>query len=370
LQVNSASLRGFTADVKLSVSGLPAGANAQFAPATISGGSGSATLTITTSSTTPAGVYPLVIEGISGVLSHVATVPFTVSIDSTPPVTTPLISPMPNGSGWNNSNPTITLTSTDDEPNGTGVKQITYSASGVQTFPSTIVPGASTSFAIGNEGTTTVTFFATDNAGNAEIAKTITIKLDKTPPTISGSRTPGANSNGWNNTSVTVTFQCSDSLSGLAAGSPPPPIVLAGEGANQSATGTCVDVAGNSASATVTGINIDKTPPTIACSATPNILWPPNNKLAPVNTSVNVTDSLSGPGGFNPLSATSNEPDSGAGDIQGFIPGSAITSGYLRAQRLGAGSGRIYTLTYTGLDRAGNSATCSTNVIVPHDQGQ
>jgi hypothetical protein len=368
--VNTAAVRGFTADVNLSVSGLPAGASAQFAPATISGGAGSSTLTITTSSTTPAGVYPLIIEGISGVLSHVATVPFTVSIDSTPPMTTPLISPMPNGSGWNNSNPTITLTSTDDEPNGTGVKQITYGTSGAQTIPSTTLPGASASFAIGNEGTTTVTFFATDNAGNAESAKTIIIKLDKTPPSISVSRTPGANANGWNNTSVTVTFQCADSLSGLAAGSPPLPIVLAGEGANQSATATCVDVAGNSASATVTAINIDKTSPTVACSATPNILWPPNNKLVPVSTSVNVTDSLSGPGGFTLLSATSNEPDSGVGDIQGFVSGIMSTGGYLRAQRLGSGSGRIYTLTYTGLDRAGNSATCSTNVIVPHDQGQ
>ena len=49
--------------------------------------------------------------------------------------------------------------------------------------------------------------------------------------------------------------------SGLAAGSPPAPTVLTSEGANQQVTGTCQDLAGNVASATVSGINIDKTPP-------------------------------------------------------------------------------------------------------------
>jgi hypothetical protein len=58
-----------------------------------------------------------------------------------------------------------------------------------------------------------------------------------------------------------VTFTCSDSLSGLAAGSPPAPTILSTEGTGQSASGTCTDVAGNPASATVSNIKIDLTAP-------------------------------------------------------------------------------------------------------------
>ena len=58
------------------------------------------------------------------------------------------------------------------------------------------------------------------------------------------------------------------------------------------------------------------------------------------------------------------------GDIQGFTTGTAAVNGLLRAERLGTGTGRVYTFTYQGSDRAGNSATCRTSVAVPHDQGQ
>jgi hypothetical protein len=211
-------------------------------------------------------------------------------VDTTPPSTTALPSPQPNSGGWNNSDVTITLNSTDNEPGGTGVKQITYSATGAQTIASTVVNVASASFTINIEGMTTITFFGTDNAGNVAAANTITVQLDKTPPTV-------------------------------------------------------------------------------ACSASPNVLWPPNNKLVPVSLSVTLTDALSGPAGFTLVSVTSNEPDSGQGDIQGFTTGTASTSGQLRAQRLGSGTGRAYTFTYSGADRAGNTASCTATVIVPHDQG-
>jgi flagellar hook assembly protein FlgD len=56
---------------------------------------------------------------------------------------------------------------------------------------------------------------------------------------------------------------CSDALSDLAAGACPVPATLAGEGAGQSATGTVVDKAGNSASTTVSDINIDLTAPAV-----------------------------------------------------------------------------------------------------------
>jgi hypothetical protein len=209
--------------------------------------------------------------------------------DPIPPTTTATLSPQPNVAGWNNSNVTVHLTSFDN-PGGTGVKDIIYGATGAQIIAATIVNGASTSFIISTEGITTITFFGTDNAGNVEVMKTITIRLDKTPPTLT-------------------------------------------------------------------------------CSPNPNTLWPPNNKLVPVNVSVNVTDSLSGPAGFNLVSVTSSEPG-GLGDIQGFVVGTPSTSGQLQAQRLGSGSGRTYSFIYSGADRAGNLASCTTTVSVPHDQGK
>jgi hypothetical protein len=291
-----------------------------------------------------------------------------VVADTTPPATSASLSPPPNANGWNNSNVTVNLTSTDDEPGGTGVKQVTYSATGAQQIGTTNVAGSAASLTLVNEGTTTVTFFATDNAGNQEAAKAITVKIDKTSPTIIGNRAPAPNANGWNNTDVTVSFTCSDSLSGLAPGSPPAATVVSTAGPSLSVTGTCSDLAGNSATQIVQGINIDKTPPNITCGASPVTLWPPNHKLVPIGVSVSVSDALSGSADFLLNSVTSNEPDSGEGDIQGFVIGTASTNGELRAERLGSGSGRVYTLVYVGMDRAGNSAVCTTTVTVPHDR--
>ncbi len=61
---------GFSGGVTLSVGGLPAGATSNFSTNPVPGGSGSSTLGVSTSSTTPAGTYTLTITGTSGSLSH------------------------------------------------------------------------------------------------------------------------------------------------------------------------------------------------------------------------------------------------------------------------------------------------------------
>lgn len=122
------------------------------------------------------------------------------------------------------------------------------------------------------------------------------------------------------------------------------------------------------------GRPLDITPPTVTCSATPSILWPPNHKLVSVTATVTVADAGSGPDGFMLVSVTSNEPDNSLGDgdqpndIQGFVVSTADTSGSLRAERSGKGHGRVYTLAYRASDVAGNSAICSTTVTVPHNR--
>jgi hypothetical protein len=85
------------------------------------------------------------------------------------------------------------------------------------------------------------------------------VAIDTTPPTVVGSVSPSANDAGWRKPPVTVSWTCSDGLSGVV--SCPEPTTLRSDGAGQSASATVTDKAGNSTSAKVDGINIDATPP-------------------------------------------------------------------------------------------------------------
>lgn len=110
------------------------------------------------------------------------------------------------------------------------------------------------------DGEYTVRVRFTDSAGNKNSAViSDTIILDTTAPTINFASKTEPNSNGWNNTDVTVNWNCTDLGSGAANSTVSQ--VLTGEGENQSATGTCIDNAGNTASNSQTGINIDSTAP-------------------------------------------------------------------------------------------------------------
>lgn len=111
---------------------------------------------------------------------------------------------------------------------------------------------------------------ATDAAGNTATTGNLTVLIDRTPPTIIAGRDLGyeANSYGWNNGLVSVGYTASDALSGLLAGTETGGVVFPFEGEAQSATFTVTDRAGNSASTTVSNINIDLTPPILSASAT------------------------------------------------------------------------------------------------------
>src|SRR5213075_1176237 len=87
-------------------------------------------------------------------------------------------------------------------------------------------------------------------------------------PIPSATPSPSANAHGWNNSDVTVAFSATDALSGVL--SCDPSSVLSNEGAGQSASGSCIDLAGNTAQATASHINIDKTMPSLSfASASP-----------------------------------------------------------------------------------------------------
>jgi hypothetical protein len=369
-------------------------------------------------------------------------------VDTNPPATTATPSVDPTVHGWNRTDVTVTLRGADGA-NGSGVKEMRVRVDG---GPEQVVAGAAAVISLTDEGVHTISYFAVDNVGNTEAGRVVTVRIDKTAPVVTGARATPPNRHGWNNGPVVVSFTASDTLSGID-GSPTVDVTLGGEGANQSASLGFIDKAGNRASATVDGISIDVTAPTIAgaadrapnahgwynanvavsftcadalsgvdgCGPTPQViseagsnlsrtavvtdragntaqatagginldkaapavacsnsapaLWPPNHKLVTVQTAVTVTDGLSGPLRFTLLRATSNEPDNGLGDgdtaddIQDFAIGAPDTRGLLRAERSAQGTGRIYSLVYEGVDLAGNSATCTTTVTVPQNQG-
>ncbi|MGI0018832.1 MAG: PxKF domain-containing protein, partial [Nitrososphaera sp.] len=113
-----------------------------------------------------------------------------------------------------------------------------------------------------------VTGTAEDRADNTAGVTVGNISIDKTAPIITASRSPVANSYGWNNGAVEVSFICDDALSGVdsCTGS----MTLGDEGAGQSVTGLATDKANNSASNMVGGINIDLTAPTITHTIIPD----------------------------------------------------------------------------------------------------
>jgi PKD repeat protein len=75
-------LAGFTGTVAFTVTGLPAGATAAFSPTSVTT-SGSTTLSISTSASTPAGSYPLTIRGTSGPRVRTVNVTLIVNGDFT-----------------------------------------------------------------------------------------------------------------------------------------------------------------------------------------------------------------------------------------------------------------------------------------------
>jgi hypothetical protein len=114
------------------------------------------------------------------------------------------------------------------------------------------------------------------------------IGTDNDAPTITAQASPPPNANGWNRTDVTVTFTCADATSGIASCTAP--ITVTTEGAGQVVSGTAVDKAGNSASASVT-LNIDKTPPLL------QVVAPVDGSTvtsSPVAASGTASDALSG----------------------------------------------------------------------------
>jgi hypothetical protein len=77
---------GFHDVVNLSVTGLPSNVTAIFSPTTIQGGSGSSTLTVSTTASTPPGTFTLALTGTSGGGTVTHATPITLTVAASPSI--------------------------------------------------------------------------------------------------------------------------------------------------------------------------------------------------------------------------------------------------------------------------------------------
>ncbi|HEX8352464.1 MAG TPA: pectinesterase family protein, partial [Pyrinomonadaceae bacterium] len=204
---------------------------------------------------TPA-VIPVTTEGTTTVVFYAkdragnteAAQTVVVKLDKTAPAVGDVARTAANANGWNNTDVTAGYTATD----------------ALSGFAS----GASLSDAVSftNEGANqALELEVTDLAGNTARQTVGGVNIDKTAPVIEAARVTPANAAGWNNTDVLAGYAASDAVSGLAAGSPAQGAhTFSAEGLGQSHTFTVEDLAGNTAGATVGGVNVDKTAPTVS----------------------------------------------------------------------------------------------------------
>src|SRR5262249_31462697 len=151
---------GFTGIVDFTVSGLPSGASVSFNPPSVNT-SGSSTMTVTTSSSTPAGSYPLIITGASGSLQRTTSVTLVVA---NPSADFSLSATPSSRSVRRNQSTTYAVTVT---PLNGFTGAVTFSVTGLPR-------GASASFnptSVTGSGTTTMTV----TAGNFRGTFTLTI---------------------------------------------------------------------------------------------------------------------------------------------------------------------------------------------------
>ena len=239
-------------------------------------------------------------------------------LDNQGPTVYASVSSAANAGGWRNSDVTIDWSATD---NGSGV------ASG---------PAPATDTVTSDTDGTTKTASATDRLGNPGTGS-VTVKLDKTKPTITGSGSPVANAFGWNNSNVTVSLTCSDAPSGIQTCAGGGSVLLSSEGANQAVSGSATDNADNTASGSVGPFNIDKTAPSLSGAPTtsPNgagwysgevtIHWTGEDVLSGIDTATAPADTVIGGEGSG-LTASASVADKAGNSTSATSPAVKIDS--------------------------------------------
>jgi microsomal dipeptidase-like Zn-dependent dipeptidase len=227
-------------------------------------------------------------------------------------------------------------------------------------------------------GTTNVLWTARDGSGNEGSASQSVTVVDTTPPSITAPGDVVAECEGPGGTSVALgTPVASDICSTVTLSNDEPESFPLG---STNVTWTATDAEGNSAAAIQTVRVEDTTPPDVTLAVAPDLLWPPNHKLVEVVPTVTASDSCDAAPEVTLVDIVMNESD----ETLTYDPAFDATVGdghtindievdgdgriFLRAERSGAGGGRVYTITYQATDASGNANTATATVTVPHDQ--
>ena len=249
--------------------------------------------------------------------ARVASLP--LKYDATPPVTTAAASRAADANGWYNHALTVSFAGTD--------------------VTSGIASCSSASYSGPDSGSAAVGGSCTDKAGNAGVAS-LPLKYDATPPATTAAASRAADSKGWYNHALTVSFTGTDVTSGIAScssGSYSGP-----DNAGASVAGSCTDNANNVGAASQP-LKYDSTPPTVSglVAAAGNRRFALKWSKSPDIESVQVARS---PG-------------------RGRAHESTIYSGLANSCRdAGLRIGKAYRYTVTGFDQAGNAASATVSV--------
>lgn len=207
-----------------------------------------------------------------------------------------------------------------DGTTGSGVAPThTYQASGSYTVALTVSDG--------RNGTATAT-----------TSVIITMPAPPPPPTITAQISPAPNAQEWNNSPVTVSFNCASSSSTIASCTSP--VTVSTEGANQVVAGTATDIAGNSVSVSVS-LNIDETPPALSITSPTNDT---TVSAALLQVAGSASDSLSG------LAEVTCNGIPASSSVASFTCNLTLVNG-------------LNLITVTATDVAGNSSSASLAVI-------
>ncbi|HEX7310587.1 MAG TPA: hypothetical protein VF232_05355, partial [Gaiellaceae bacterium] len=163
----------------------------------------------------------------------------TFKIDKTPPTATASAGRAADTNGWYNHALTVSFSGTD------ATAEIASCSSPVD-------------YSGPNSANAVVNGSCTDNAGNVGTAS-LPFNYDDTPPTATASASRAADTNGWYNHPLTVSFSGSDATAGLNACSTP--VGYSTDNASATVSGTCTDNAGNVTTASKP-LKYDSTPPT------------------------------------------------------------------------------------------------------------
>jgi hypothetical protein len=116
----------------------------------------------------------------------------------------------------------------------------------------------------------------------------------------------------------------------------------------------------------IVGLDLDAPP--VCTTAEPSVagIWPPNHRLVDVDI-LGVTDPEGGPVTITIDSIFQDESvdgdDDGSTSPDGF--GVGTSTAQVRAERSGAGDGRVYHIGFTATDEGGNTCSGSVAVEVP-----